>query len=378
MYRDASFSARRILIVKTSSLGDIIQSFVVLNYLKKRFPDADIDWAVEERFSAIVAAHPLVSRTIPFNSKAWKRRSFKEYLRAASELRRFEYDCVFDLQGNCKSGAVTLLSKSRCKVGFARSCVREWPNLLATHRRFAVPSNINIRLQLLGLIRQFLGDQELSLVGFDGVRFKISEEENQKIAALFDVKEASGQERIMVCPGSKWSNKQLPLSTLAAFLEKIDRTSDATFFLIWGDTQERMLCEKLREQFFKNSLVVDRMELPVWQNLMNEMSVVIAFDSGGLHLAGTTSTPTFSIFGPTMPEIFKPIGSRHFSMRGECPYLRSFEKVCPLLRTCPTGACIRSLTAEAIFSRYSEWRCLVKSLFAEEEDQRSERYNDKN
>lgn len=347
MYRPALFTASRILIVKTSSLGDIIQSFVVLNYLKNRFPDAAIDWAVERRFISIVEAHPLVSRTIAFDSKS---RRFSEYASSARDLRRSRYDFVFDLQGNCKSGVVTLLAKSSCKVGYGRKSIREWPNLFATNRRFNVPSNLNIRLQLLSLIREFLRDSEPMPAFFDGVRFKITFEEKQKIEELLTQHGAS--ERIMVCPGSQWKNKQLPVRTLSEFLKKIDRSKNASFFLIWGNAEEKKFCEELQEGL-KSSLIVDRLELPVWQNLMSEMDIVIAFDSGALHLCGTTSTPSFSIFGPTMPEIFKPFGQNHFFMRGECPYLRSFEKQCPLLRTCPTGACIRSLTAEEIFNRFA-------------------------
>lgn len=357
MYRPAPFFTIRILIVKTSALGDIIQSFAVLPYLKAKFSNVEIDWVVEKRFASIVEAHPQVSRTIAIESKAWKKRRFNEYVLAAKELRRFSYDFVIDLQGNCKSGIVTLLSKSRTKVGFGRKCVREWPNLLATNRRFNVPSNINIRLQLLSLVRFMLNDPEPLPSHFDGVRFKISLEERQMIEALLG--KLSLGKRIMVCPGSKWKNKQLPFNTLSLFLQKIARLMEVSFFLVWGNEEEREVCKELHKKF-ENSIVIDKLELPVWQNLMVEMQMIIAFDSGALHLAGTTSTPTFSIFGPTIPEIFKPLGSHHFAMQGACPYRRSFEKLCPELRTCPTGACMRNLEANEIFSRFSEWQKLME------------------
>ncbi len=351
MHQHLLFSVRRILIVKTSSLGDIIQSFVVLNYLKEKFPDAEIDWVAEKRFAPIVAAHPLVSHVIAFDKKM-----LGDLGLAARKLRRFTYDCVFDLQGNCKSAVATMLSKGRYKVGFGIHSVREWPNILATKFRYEVSSTLNIRLQLISLVQQFLKDDApMPQYGFEGVRFKISEEDQAQIDRLFASLAVKRKEKIMVCPGSKWINKQLTKETLAAFLAQIDRSLDASFFLMWGDENERALCVALQRQFSGNCLVVERLELPVWQNLMNEMSVVIAFDSGALHLCGTTSAPSFSLFGPTMPEIFKPIGSRHFAMRGECPYLKSFEKQCPLLRTCSTGACIRKLEADAIFNRFWSW-----------------------
>ncbi len=359
MYRAPPFFTRRILIVKTSALGDIVQSFVILNYLKKKFPDVEIDWVVEKRFASIVKAHPQVSRAIEFESKAWKSGQFREYFRAIKELRGRSYDFVFDLQGNCKSGIATLLSKGRCKVGFGWKNVREWPNLLATNLRFELPSHLNIRLQLLALVQQALGDCTLLPTSFDDVCFRISLEETMRIEALLN--KVPRKKRIMVCPGSKWKNKQLPFNTLSQFLDKIASSMEVSFFFIWGNAEERKCCEELQQKFKGNSVVVDKLELPVWQNLMAEMQIVIAFDSGALHLAGTTSTPTFSIFGPTMPEIFKPLGAGHFSVRGECPYQRKFEKQCSLLRSCPSGACIRNLEVKEIFNLFEKWKISIDS-----------------
>src|SRR5882724_4710863 len=112
MYKDPVNPAS-ILIVKTSSLGDIIQAFNVLDDLHNRFPTASIDWAVEASFHSIVAAHPLVRRAIPLAIK--RRRNLWGALRA---LRQDRYDLVFDLQANCKSGLITLLARGGIKVGY--------------------------------------------------------------------------------------------------------------------------------------------------------------------------------------------------------------------------------------------------------------------
>lgn len=367
MYRGVRFSSR-ILIVKTSALGDIIQAFAVLNELKELFPDAEIDWVVEKRFASIVSCHPLVSRTIAIESKAWKRNLWQQI----KELRQSSYRYLFDLQGNCKSGLLTLLAKSRHKVGYSIRSVREWPNILAMKSRFEVPSGLNIRLQMLSLIEQFfkrtrkLTEPEFcnylkrKCGNIEGVRLKISAEESALIAQILKAPELQKENKFMVCPGSKWRNKRLPLETWKQFLGKIDQLVDSCFLLMWGNEEEKAICEQLKSLLGSHALVVDRLDLPVWQNLMSEMSALIAVDSGALHLCGTTSTPSFSLFGPTMPEIFKPLGSHHLSLRGECPYLRSFEKQCPLLRSCPTGACIRHLEAEAIFQSFKNWWSLLE------------------
>jgi heptosyltransferase-1 len=180
-----------------------------------------------------------------------------------------------------------------------------------------------------------------------GVRFHINGEEKEKVAQIISQVPLSC--KIMVCPGSKWANKQLKAETLLAFLQKIEERYGAAFLLIWGDVGEKTQCQQIA-QGLKMAVLVDKLELSTWQNLMSEVDLVIAVDSSALHLCATTATPSFSIFGPTSPHVFKPLGQRHVAIQGKCPYGREFDKQCPVLRSCPTGACIKELTAEELFA----------------------------
>ena len=331
----------RYLIIKTSSLGDIIQSFGALSWLQAKDPTAQIDWVVEKRFAKIVEAHPLIARTISFDLKGKK-----NLWASLRSLRQEGYETIFDLQGNCKSGILTALARGK-KVGFRLKSVREWPNVLATHMRFDVSSQTNIRLQYISLLTQYFQDTA-EVRHIEGVRFKISSEEKQFVDQLFLVP------RIMVCPGSKWINKQLPFETLLAFLKKIHLKRKSAFLLIWGNLEEQILCQKLQEQLGECAQIAGQMNYCVWQNAMAESELVIAMDSAALHLCATTSTPSFSIFGPTSAEIFKPIGPQHLAIQGKCPYSVAFTKQCPYLRSCGSGACLRRLSADEIFQRFQE------------------------
>lgn len=334
MYLEVNKSATKVLIIRTSALGDIVQTFHVLDYLHARFEHVVVDWAVDASLASLVAAHPLVRRAIPLSIKE---RSFGKLIREVRALREEKYDLVFDLQKNTKSGFVTFLSRSNEKVGFGLATVREWPNVLATNRRFNVP-NMNTRLQYVRLLQKYFKDDSEPKVM--PVRFKIDEAGKKK---LEEILVGTSTPRIMVCPGSKWINKQLPTETLIEVLQGLQ----GTFFLMWGDAVEREMCEQIAEAV-SGCVIVDKLPLPVWQNLMNDMQLVIAVDSSALHLCGTSSAPSFSLFGPTSPEIFKPLGKAHQALQGECPYGVSFEKQCPKLRTCPTGACIRNLPAHSV------------------------------
>lgn len=341
MYRD-NVSPASILIVKTSSLGDIIQAFNVLDDLKNRFPKVSIDWAVEAKFYPVVSSHPLVRRAIPLEIKGKK-----NIFPGLRNLRKERYDLVFDLQGNTKSGVITMLSRAKKKVGFGLKTVREWPNILATNVRFEISKEKNIRLFYLELIEKFFTVQ--SSKDFEGVRFKVTEEEKSQVDQI--VAKVPGEKKIMVCPGSKWPNKQLKKETFLTFLQKIEEEYRASFLLVWGSAEEKELA-KFLSKHLKVSYVVDKLPINMWQNLMNETDLVIAVDSSALHLCGTTLAPSFSVFGPTSFETFKPIGSRHTGLQGRCPYGQVFVKQCPLLRSCMTGACMKDLKVVELFQAF--------------------------
>jgi heptosyltransferase-1 len=333
---------KQYLIVKTSSLGDIIHSFDILNDLQ----GAAVDWVVDERFASIVKAHPLVRTVFSFDRKHLFRPSF------FSLLRKINYDALFDLQGNCKSGLFTFMSRSKEKVGFGRKCVREWPNLLATTKRYHVPLSMNIRDCYKKLVCSHL---QIVLSSHPGLRLLIDEPEKRRIESILSLKELASSLRVMVCFNSNWINKQLPAATALAFLKKVQSNLRCSFLFVWGTEEEKERCRMLHESFPECSAVIERLPLPTWQNLMAEVDLVLAVDSGALHLCGTTSTPSFSIFGPTSAKVFKPLGEQHGAYQGNCPYHQAFVKLCPYLRTCPTGACMRSIDPEALFERFSKW-----------------------
>ena len=150
----------KILIVKSSAFGDIIHAFPCLAFLRERFPEAQIDWVVERRCAELVHRQPLVDRVIEMDSRKWRKNPWKargEFRAFVRELRATRYDVLFDLQGNSKSGLVTLLARAKDKVGHGRKTVPEWPNLFATTKRFDPPPKQNVRDDLLYLVQSYTG-----------------------------------------------------------------------------------------------------------------------------------------------------------------------------------------------------------------------------
>lgn len=349
---------RDILIVKMSSLGDLIHAFPVLEYLKQTIPEAQIDWVVEKPFAELVRAHPLVRQVLSVQTKKWRSQplamaTWKEIVDFRRGLRQRRYDLVLDLQGNSKSAFVTASARSSFKAGFGYGSVPEWPNMLATNKRYHPPPGANIREDYLTIAQSALGN--FSAVKNQGVKLHLAAHEQDQLKGILESLKGAEGLKVMVCPGSNWPNKQLSQETLRSFLLCISAKFKVHFLFLWGSKAEKELSEQLALSFPGHCMIVDKISLPAVQNLMAGVDLVIAMDSLPLHLAGTTATPTYSIFGASSAHKYKPVGERHEAFQGSCPYGQTFLKRCDQLRTCKTGACMKNLQGQQLFDHFERW-----------------------
>lgn len=350
-------SLKQILIVKTSSLGDIVHAFSVLQYLKQRVKDVQIDWVVEEPFASLVQAHPFIRKGLIVRTKKWRtawlsKETWKEMGDFRRQLRQGVYDLVFDLQGNIKSGIVTRCAQAAIKVGFDRQSVPEWPNLLATNQRYHLPRGLNIREEYLFLVQSLFED--FGPISDQKIELRLTSQEQEQLDSLLPILHHGEGLKVIVCPGSNWPNKQLSPDALKQFIQIFSKRLKSQFFFIWGHAKEKSLVEQLSAHL-PGSVVVDKLSLPTLQRFMSASDLVIAMDSLPLHLAGMGTVPTYSVFGASSAHKYRPLGSQHGSFQGHCPYDERFEKRCRLLRTCQTGACIKQLEGQLLFDHFFQW-----------------------
>ncbi len=340
-----------ILIVKTSSLGDVIQCFPALDCLRHLFPNSAIDWVVEKPFAPILQAHPHIRHVREIDTKKWRRAPFRAaHLKEARlfwrALRQIDYDLSIDFQGNCKSGLLMGMARSRKKIGFGKSSVSEWPNLLFTNKKIDVETGNPISEQYVELASETFPGKKVK--ASSQVHLTISEKESNWIE-----QQIRGRFRVMVCTGSNWENKRLALDTWKHFLQRVEKKWSPMFYFVWKTAGERREVKMLESCFPSRFVRLPRMSLPVWQRMISKMHLLFSVDSSALHLAATTQTPTYSFFGPSSPAIYKPFGKQHRFYQGKCPYEKAFIKRCPKLRTCASGACLKNARAEQLFDHFS-------------------------
>lgn len=343
-----------ILIVKTSAIGDVIQTFGALDYLRNKWPTAQIDWVVETGIADLLRAHPRVDHVIAIDTKVWRKAPFlskthQEIQAFREQLRSTHYDVLFDFQGNIKSSFVTAQARAEKKVGYGWASVREKCNLLVTHQKYTFTSDISIRLKYLGLVQSYFRDT--IEYAQQGVRLKLKADEQQRLNQIVTSLRTNP---LMICFGSKWENKKISIETWLELLNKIAQ-DDFSFVIIYANAAERCFAEKLVGACAGKAIAVGDLSLPLWQTLMWEVKGVIAMDSAALHLCATTHTPSLSVFGPSLARVYKPLGDKHVAVQGTCPYQKSFAFTCPALRSCMTGACIKSMQADELYSSFKNW-----------------------
>lgn len=313
----------KFLIVKLSALGDILQSFPVVEYLKEAYPGCSIDWIVEEKGRDLVERNPLVDKVYTAN-RASLLKSLWHLFKTLGH-----YDRVIDLQGNCKSAIFTFAAKSPVKVGFGRPMVAEWPNLLVTNHKIYPPFFKNRRQDYLYFVTKEPYTPK-------GVLLKITEAEQTSIQPYlgFDV---------LVAHGSMWESKRLKKEQWLDLLKRVE----GRILLAWGSPQEKEDSEWLHKRL-PQSIVLPKLSLPCLQHVMGSTKLVLSVDSLALHLAGTTGTKTISFFGPSSSQKYAPVGDQHKTLQGACPYGITFERRCPKLRTCKSAPCTKSIPLDRV------------------------------
>ncbi|MDN3504524.1 MAG: glycosyltransferase family 9 protein [Rhabdochlamydiaceae bacterium] len=347
---DHAIHIKKVLIVKMSSIGDILHCFPLVDLIKKLNPGVRVDWLVEKRFYSIVSAHPHIDNVMGVDTKGLRASPLSDILSQVKELRKLRYDTIFDLQGNVKSALMTLFIKAQDKVGFSFKCAPEWPNIISTTKRFKVDLSAPIWLQYASIIQQYYHDSSDFIL--PRIQLNLAQKDIDWLKATnFEVQVNS----LMICFGSNWENKQLKKGHLIALLKSLQKEFDPHFIFIFGSEKEQMQAKQLESIFPEQSQVLGNLSIPLWQCVMSKCRGVICMDSAALHLASLARVKTFAFFGPSRSEVYNPPGVEHGVYNGPCPYGEVFTKRCKVLRTCPTGNCLHEMDVDKVYDQIKAW-----------------------
>ncbi len=313
----------RILIVKLSSLGDIFHALPTVHNLKVA-TGAAVDWVTQTEYVEMVRCFPDVERVLAVN-----RRAFPAGFRAwRSEIRAVPYDLVIDLQGLLKSAFVARLARSRRVIG--PSFAREGSALFYTERAGAPD------------LARHAVDQNLDVVSHLGL---------PRLPPVFPVRfPAAGRTeprpRVGLLPLSRWPSKNWPLERFGELGRRLREAHPVSLYLLGGPADVAACAVLAQAVGGSVTNLAGRTNLIEMGGVLQALDLLVANDTGPVHMAVAVGTPTVSIYGPTLPLRTGPYGPGHTVVRATVGCQPCTNRQCPR----PTTPCMDAVTVDEVFS----------------------------
>ncbi len=325
----AEFRFKKILIVKPSSLGDIVHSLPFLNSIRKCFPGAEIHWVVATDFQALLDGHPMIDKLLVINKNQWKKlsnagKTIREIRTLLGTLKKEAYDLVIDLQGLLRSGIITRATGSKMRVGFQEA--REGGRHFYTHK---VKGGRNIHaIERYLKIAKFFGC-ESSPVHYPFPPLPHRESLGFALPEKYVVISPSAGKESNRWPVERFGElaAKLPLRAVvvsgasdARLADEVSVLSKGNAVSIGGSTSLRELCSVIRDA-----------------------KAMICNDTGPMHIAAAFNVPVVAMFGPANPARTGPYGSIHRVIRKELDCSPCYRK-----KKCNDWKCMESIPVNEV------------------------------
>lgn len=317
----------RILIVKTSSLGDVIHTLPALTDASRAIPGLQADWVVEEAFAQVPGWHPAVDRVIPVAIRRW-RNDWRRTWRSGqiglfrSDLRVHQYDHVIDAQGLLKSAIITLMARGPV-AGLDRNSAREPMSALFYSRRLRIPRAEHAVHRVRQLFAGVLGyafDPETidyglarQFPGASGVSHDV------------DVDPASAPV-LTFLHGTTWASKHWPEQYWRKLAVLAERAGYAVQ-LPWGNEVEYERAVRIADGLESVS-VMERTDLSGLARHIAASAGVVAVDTGLGHLAAALNRPAVSIYGATNPTLSGTFGYHQLQLKSDLACAPCLRRQC--------------------------------------------------
>jgi len=338
---------KKFLIVRLSSLGDIIHTLPAYNALRKNFPEAKITWLVEEKGRQILDLVPGIDHVVAFQLKGkspFSIQFWKDTRKLLKSIKDREQTAI-DFQGLVKSSVLCFLSRAKKRIGFNRENLREktasWfytetPEKI-DERSHVISKNLKL-LDILGIHEE---KYEFPLI--------IPIEQQDRINILLTGLGYSKNKKIVLLNvGAAWDTKLWPVDKWTELIDGLLKARNDIFpILLWGTEREKKIADEVRMR--TEAVSVPLLSIQEAITLINQADLVVSGDSFALQAACALSRPVVGIFGPTNPKRNGPFNSwdKVVFHEIECSYCykRTCSKLLCLEKTTPEETAYLSLQA---------------------------------
>ena len=336
----------RVLVVKTSSLGDIIHTLPALTDASNNLPGIRFDWVVEEAFSAIPTWHPQVDTIIPVAIRRWRKYLFTlirsgEWQQYKSTLQKYHYDAVIDAQGLLKSAfLVTHLARGK-RFGPDRHSARESLAAKFYDQPLLIPKNQHAVERIRQLFAQTLDYSLPASKGNFGLQ--------QYFATLVSNQpDTVDYPYVMFLHGTSRTHKEYPENSWSQLAERIN-AAGLQIKIPWGNQREYQRAQRIASTDSKRITVLPQLTLQQLAIMLYQSTAVVTVDSGLGHLAAALDVPAVSLYGPTSPQLIGSYGNNQIHLAAE----KSVDK---LAKSQAKASVVRFVSADKV------WQILKKLL----------------
>ncbi len=329
-----------ILIIKPSSIGDVIHALPFLKAIRGRYPNAAISWLINRGIDEIIRDNPNLDNVILFDRKRWggfdnigyKFKGLAEFIR---ELRHKRFDLVIDLQGLFRSGIITYLSGADYRIGFANA--REFSPIFYNYKVSHPPIEMHAVDRYLFIAKELGSD-------ISKKDFKINIPEKEKGYAAGLISKVKKRPLIAINPSARWEAKMWPLKRYAELTDAIASKLKAQPVLIGSREDEVRINELLSMVQSKPLNLSGKTSLLQLSALLKKADLLITNDSGPMHIAAAVGTPVVAIFGPTRPVRTGPYGNGHVVLQSDLSCVNCLKKRCNDLK------CMEAITVDDVLT----------------------------
>jgi len=305
----------KLAIVKLSSLGDVIHALPVAHALRRARPGMHLAWIVEAREYALLKDHPDLDVVVPVDTRLWRRLIWRpsgarqvvgKVARLTSRIRSAGFDVAIDLQGLMKSGLLTAYTGAPVRIGFSADRCRERLNCLFTNRRVRPPAHsVHVVDQYLSLLAP-LG-VEPGPVEFTVPIPALAERRMDDFLGEQGVKR---QDLVVaINPGAGRADKRWPVAHFRALADRLAQEPHVKILLLWGPDEVHM-ARQIRDGLQARAILAPPTDLHELAALLRRSALMVANDTGPLHLAAALGTASVGLFGPTSAARNGPYGPR--------------------------------------------------------------------
>ena len=279
----------RVLLIKTSSLGDVVHTLPALTDAAKAIPGIRFDWVVEESFAQIPSWHPAVDQVIPVAIRRWRKNLWQTFKngewRAFKDQLKGDYDLVIDAQGLLKSAFLTRYVKAPV-AGLDKNSAREPIAARFYDRSYFVAKDRHAVERVRALFAQALNYALPTAQGEYGLL-------RERLAT------PSTEPYVMFLHGTTWVSKHWPEADWRALAENLDQ-ANMPVYVPWSNEVEYLRAQNIT-QGLKHAKVLPKMNLAKVVGMIASAKACVAVDTGLGHIAAALDVPTVSLYGPTLP-----------------------------------------------------------------------------